>query len=87
MVNSSVIKPIIPEILKTFPKRLLIRKLNLFIKYYFFPNKRKNLSPFRYDIPIRFLALRTLGAGAARNRKIMKPVRTLVSHRLNRPWI
>ena len=59
------------------------------MKKYFFPNKKKNLSPFRTDVPIRSHALRTLGAGAARNREIMKPVRTLVlvSNRLNCLWI
>ena len=31
---------------------------------FFFPNKRKNLLPFRTDVPIMFHALRTLGAGA-----------------------
>ena len=39
------------------------------------------------DALIRFYALRTLRAGAARNREIMKPVRALVSNRLNCPWI
>ena len=59
------------------------------MKKYFFPNKKKNLSPFRADVPIRFHALCTLGAGAARNREIMKPVRTLVlvSNSLNCLWI
>ena len=64
---------------------LLIRKLDFWIKKYFFPNKRKNLSPFHTDVPIRSHAFHTLGAGAARNREIMIPVRTLVlvSNRLN----
>ena len=35
------------------------------MKWLFFPNKRKNLRPFCSDVPIRFHALRTLGAGAA----------------------
>ena len=62
-----------------FPKRLLIRKL--------IPNKRKNLSPFRTDVPIRLLVLRTLGAGVTRNREIMKLVRILVSNIQHRLWI
>ena len=55
------------------------------MKKYFFQNKRKNFSPFRTDVPISYHALRTLGADAARNREIMRPVRTLVlvSNRLN----
>ena len=59
------------------------------MKEHFFSNKGKNLSPFRTDVPIRSHALCTLGAGAARNREIMKPVRTLVlvSNRLNCSWI
>ena len=35
------------------------------MKKFFFPNKRKSLPPFRADVPIRFHALRTLGAGGA----------------------
>ena len=59
---------------------------------YFFLNKRTkqtNLSPFHTDSPVRSHASRTLEAGAARNREIMKPVRTLVlvSKRLNCLWI
>ena len=79
------IKPVTLKVLKTFPKRLLIRKLDFCIKEYFFPNKKKKLSPFRTDVSIRFHALHTLGADAARNREIMRPVRTLVlvSNRLN----
>ena len=82
---SSVIKPVNSKSLKTFPKRILIRKLGFCIKKYFFPNKIKNLSPFRIDVLIRSHALRTLGASAARNKEIMKPVKTLVlvSNRLN----
>ena len=38
---------------------------NFSIKQYFFPNKTKNLRPFCTDVPIRFHALRTLGAGVA----------------------
>ena len=83
------IKPVTLKVLKTFPKRLLIRKLDFCIKEYFFPNKRKNLSPFRTDVSIRPNTLHTLGAGAAKNIEIMKPVRTfvLVSNRLNCSWI
>ena len=79
---SSVIKPVNIKVSKTFPKRILIRKketkLDFCIKKYFFPNKRKNLSPFRNDVPIRSHALCTLGAGATRDREIIKPVRTLL---------
>ena len=60
------------------------------MKKYFFPNKRKSLSLFRTDVSIisHAHALRTLGAGAVRNREIMKPVRTLlVSNSLNCRWI
>ena len=41
--------------------------------------------PLRIDVIIRSHALRTLGAGAAMNREIMRPVKTLVlvSNRLN----
>ena len=48
-----------------------------------------NFTPFRTDVPNRSHALPTLGAGAARNKEIMRPVRTwvLVSNRLNCPWI
>ena len=53
----------------------------------FFPNKRKNLSPLLTDVFTRFHALHNFGADAARNREIIKPVRTLVSNRLNHPWI
>ena len=35
------------------------------MKQYFFPNKRKNLRPFRADVSIKFHALGTFGAGAA----------------------
>ena len=35
------------------------------MKKFFFPNKRKNLHPFRTDAPISFHVLRTLGVGAA----------------------
>ena len=82
-VLHSVIVPITTEVRKTFLKRLLIRKFNFCVKKYFFQNKRKNLSPFCTDFPISFLAFRTLGAGNATNKEIMKPVRTLVSNRLN----
>ena len=68
---------------KTFLKSSLITKLNFGIKQYFFPNKRKNLSPFRTDFPIKFYALCTLGGRVARNREIMKPMRTQVSNKLN----
>ena len=59
------------------------------MKKYFFPNKRKNISPFCADVPIRSHALRILGTGAAKNREIMKPVRTLllVSNILHCSWI
>ena len=55
--------------------------------WHLFPNKRKNFRRFRSDVPIRFQALHTLTAGAARSRKIKKPVRKLISNRLNCPWI
>ena len=82
---SSLIKPITLKVWKTLPKRFLIRKLDFCIKNYFFPNKIKNLSPFRTDVPIRSHAFYTLEAGAVRNREIVRPVRTLVlvSNRLN----
>ena len=72
-----------------FPKRLLIRKLNFENKT---PSKKKrknskNLSLFQTDVGKKFFALGNLRGGAARNREIMKPVRTLVLNRLNRPWI
>ena len=35
------------------------------MKWFFFPNKRKNLRSFRTDVRIRYHALRALGAGAA----------------------
>ena len=60
---------------KNFPKRLITRKRNFYIKQCFFPNKRNNLSPFRTDVPIRFHALRTVGAGGARNREIVREIR------------
>ena len=66
---SSVIKPATLKVWKTFPKRLLIKKLDFCIKKYFFPNKRKNFNPFRTDVPIRSHSLRTPGAGAARIKK------------------
>ena len=53
----------------------------------FFPNKRTNLSPLLTDVFTRFHALHNFGADAAGNREIIKPVRTLVSNRLNHPWI
>ena len=54
------------------------------MKKSFFPNKRKNQkNPLLTDIPIRFHVLGRLGAGAARNREIMKPVRALESNWLN----
>ena len=49
--------------------------------------KKKNLNESGTDVSIRFHALRTLGADAARNRETMKQVRTLVSNGLNCPWI
>ena len=55
---------------------ILIRKHDFSIKKHYFPNKRKNLSPFRNNVPIRPHALRTLGAGTARNREIVKLLRT-----------
>ena len=81
----SVIKPVTLKVWKTLSKRLLIRKLDFSIKKNFFLNRKKNLSPFRTDVPIGSHALRTLGADAARDREFMKPVRTLVlvSNRLN----
>ena len=54
---------------KRFRKRLFIGKRNYCIKYYFFPYKIKNRSPFRTDVSIRFLAFRTLGAVATRKRE------------------
>ena len=65
---------------------MLIRKLNFENKT---PSKKKerNLSLFRTDVANTFFALRNLRAGATRNREIIKPVRTLVLNRLNRPWI
>ena len=44
-----------------------MRKLKFCIKYYFFPNKRKNLSPFRTGVPAKFQAFCTLVLGAERN--------------------
>ena len=55
------------------PVRLLIRQLEQFLS-----NKRKDLSPFRTDVLMKSHIFGTLGAGAPRNRKIMKPVRTLI---------
>ena len=49
--------------------------------------KQKNPREPGIDVSIRFHALRTLGADAARNIEIMKPVRTLLSNGLNCPWI
>ena len=68
-----------------------IKKTWLLYKIVFFPNRGKNLSPFRTKVPIRFHALRNLETCAARNRKkkqkrnreIIKLVRKLVSSRLN----
>ena len=71
---------------KRFRKRLFIGKRNYCIKYYFFPYKIKNRSPFRTDVSIRFLAFRTLGAVATRKREILKPMRTLVSDTQNRRY-
>ena len=51
----------------------------------FLPRKKKNLSPFLAYVPTGFHACRTLGGGAARNRKIMKLFKTLVPDRLNCP--
>ena len=51
----------------------------------FLPRKKKNLSPFLAYVPTGFHARRTLGGGAARNRKIMKLFKTLVPDRLNCP--
>ena len=62
------------------------KKTELLFKIVVF-HKQKNLSECGTDVSIRFYALRTLGADAARNRKIMKPVRTMVSNGLNCPWI
>ena len=53
-----------------------------------FPRQEKQkLSPFSANVPIKFHALLVLGAGATRNRETIKSVRTLVSNRLNYPWI
>ena len=78
LAYSSIIKPVTVKVWKTFPKRMLIRKLDFCIKKYFFPNQLKNLSPFHIDVPIRSHALRTIGTGPTRNTEIMRPVRTLV---------
>ena len=71
---------------KRFRKRLFIGKRNYCIKYYFFPYKIKNRSPFRTDVSIRFLAFPTLGAGATRKREILKAMKKLVSDTQNRPY-
>ena len=59
------------------------------MKLFFFPNKRKNLAPFCADVPIRFRALRTLGAGAAiENIENSKNIGIGIKQaRLNRLWI
>ena len=75
--------------MKNVPKKINNKKTGLLYKKVLFPKQKKNLTPFRSDVPIRSNALRTLGAGPASNREIMKPVRILVflSNRLNCPWI
>ena len=80
----ALLKPITPEVWKTFPKRVLVRKLNFFVKWYFFQSKRKNLDPSCTYVLIGYLAPCFLGTVTARNREIMKPERILVSNRLYR---
>ena len=47
-------------------KKVINKKTyNFSMKQFFILNKRKNLRPFLTDIPVRFHALRTLGAGVA----------------------
>ena len=53
-----------------FPKRILIRKPGFGIKSTFSQTNREPWGPFCIDVPIRSHALRTLEAGAARNREI-----------------
>ena len=55
---------------KNFVLIIITRRINFCIKYYFFPNRIKNFCPFRTDAPIKFHALLTLRADAARNRTI-----------------
>ena len=62
------------------PQMLLIRKFNFCIQ-----TKERILSHFLLMLPLGILLFALLDA--ARNREIMKPVRTLVLNRLNRPWI
>ena len=50
-----------------------------------FSQTKENLSQLFPDVLIRFHGLHILGAGAARNREIMEPVKTLISNRLNHP--
>ena len=64
-------------------KKVISKKTYFVYKILLFPTTRKNLSPLRTDVSIRFHALRSHGTSAARNREIMKPVTTLVSNRLN----
>ena len=44
---SRIIKPI-TEVRKTFSKGLLIRKLDFYIKQYFFPKEKKESEPISY---------------------------------------
>ena len=53
-------------------------RLSLLKSEKYFANKRKNLSQSGTDASVRFDPLRTLGAGAAKHREIMKPARALV---------
>ena len=75
--------------MKNVPKQVINKKTSLLYKKYFLSKKRKSISPFRTEVPIRSHDLLTVGPGAASNRKIVKPVRTLVSvsNKLNCSWI